>query len=109
MYVAGKMHRTFAMNRIPTGWIGKTEILSLQADHTDCFHSRFANESLGSLPRCPAGGAANDRDLNNSVSFEANLVFGCTKLVAIVSEADLPRQPASGWWFVTPRFGELLA
>ena len=60
--VTGEVDRTFPVDRIPSGRIGRTEILHLETDADDRFFRRQVDNPPGSLPGGPAGGTSNDTD-----------------------------------------------
>lgn len=94
--LACKMHRAFAIDRIPAGGIGAAEKLHLQTD-TDggCFYGQ-PDDALRRLPGRAAGRPALH---NNRVDFsvaDLNVEFRRAKAFFIITQAALPGKTASG-------------
>ena len=98
MYVTGKMNWTFAVNRIPTGWVGTAEKLDFQSIACGGLSGIFANHLLGGLPSSPTGCAAFDSDTLNLSVDNIGIHLWRTKTFFIASQTAWPGKAASGGW-----------
>lgn len=94
--MAGKVDRAFPMNRVPSGRIGRAEILHFKADASDRFFRGQMDDSAGSLPGGPAGSSANHFDLLEPAVCGPGLEFRRSELVSVPAQAVLPGKSASG-------------
>lgn len=95
MDFAGKMHRTLAVNRIPTGWIGRTVKLGVKTDLPHRIFNGMADQSTCCLPRRPTGRPANDLHLGNLPLFNYHRKFRGAEMLSIIAKANLPWKPTS--------------
>ena len=93
--MTGKVNRAFAVNRIPAGRIGRTEILHFQADAYHCFFRRQLGDAPGCFPGGAAGGPAHDDDLLKPAVDCGHLELGRPELLSVPAQAVLPGKPAS--------------
>ena len=91
-----KMDRALAMDRIPAGRIGRTEVLNFQADFYDCFIDRQTGDFQGRFPGSPARCTPHDGDLLNVVCNQTDLKLRGSEPYAIWAQAILPGKTASG-------------
>lgn len=96
MDLSGKMHRTFAIDRIPAGGVGTAEKLYLQADADGRFGYRQPDDALRRLPGRAAGRPPlHNKRIDFSVA-DLNVEFRRAKAFFIVTQAALPGKTASG-------------
>lgn len=95
MDVTGKMHRAFGVNRIPSGRIGRAEILNLQTDFCDGLFRRQILDPGCRFPGRAARRAAHNLDFRYPVGRQPDFKFGRAKLFSILSQTILPGQTAS--------------
>lgn len=96
MYLSCKMNRTFAMNRIPTGRVGKTVKLRIETDFTCSILNRDSDHALSSFPCRAARSSPDHSDVSNLTIFNLNLKLGGTKPVTVFAKTNLPWKAASG-------------
>ena len=89
------MNRTFTMNRIPTGGVGKTVELSIQTDFACSILNRGSDEALSSFPCRAARSATDYSDVSNFTIFDLYLKLRGAKPVTIFTKANLPWKAAS--------------
>ena len=98
MDVSGKVDRTFPVDGIPSGRIGRTKILHLQADAHDRFFRRQMHNPPGRLPGGAARRPANNADILKPAVCGFRLKLRRTEPVSIVAQTILPGKTASGGW-----------
>ncbi len=96
MDIAGKVHRAFAENGIPSGRVGTAEKLYLQADAYGRLFYGKANDFFDCLPGGTAGSSAHDRYRCNFPVHDVDIQFRSTEPVAVFPQTILPGKPASG-------------
>lgn len=92
----GKMDRAFTMNRIPVGWIGRTEKLGFQSDANNGLLNGQVYNTGGRFPGCAAGGAPLDDNGTDLIPVGGHAKFGGAEFPAIKTQAVLPGKAASG-------------
>ena len=94
--MAGEVDRAFPVNRVPSGRVGRAEILHFQTDAIDRFIRGQMDDSTGSLPGGPAGRSANHVDLLEPAVCDPGFEFRRSELISVPAQAVLPGKSASG-------------
>jgi hypothetical protein len=90
------MHRTLAINRIPSGGICITVKLSFKSDFAHRILSGMADKPPCRLPGGPAGCPPGYSDIGYLTFFYLYLKFRGPKLFAIAAKTNLPWKTTSG-------------
>ena len=96
MDVPGKVDRTFPVDGIPSGRIGRTKILHLEADAHDRFFRRQVRNPPGGLPGGSARSPANNKYSLKPAVCGFRLKLRRTEPVSIIAQTILPGKTASG-------------
>lgn len=96
VYLPGKMHRAFGIDRVPARRIGGTEELGIEADLSNCIRNRDADHPFCRFPGGATGRPPQHHHLGNLPVFDYNFEFGGAESLAIGTKTILPWQPASG-------------
>ncbi len=98
MDVAGKMNRTFPVNRVPVGWICAARKLNFQPESCGCFRCIPSDNARCRFPGSATGGTSSDGNFLDFTLRNLDIQFRCTELVSIRPQAVLPGKAASSGW-----------
>ena len=89
------MNRAFAVYRVPSRGVSRTEILGLQADARDRLINGHIYYPGCCFPGSTAGSPPANPEAGNSALLQLNLEFGQAEPFSVWTQADLPGQAAS--------------